>query len=300
MTINRMKTILSFLVTAFACSALTACGGSGSERAGIEAMVQTTYMTSSTANGEVDAEADPAGEEASIKTIYRDDNMLIELQLGLVNLRAVALVKCESIAVATARHLLDFMVPAAQAHSAHIPSGPAGVIDVLKPDLLVWDLGQLQPAAGRYCGLKLEIANVHASHDEGHGDEGEHHSMGGAGEVEMSGDAETAGLNMGGKAVLVSPCYYPDTAGSPQTPLDNTFPHSCIEAAYRGEALTHSVMFAEPVTLNAERRAVHLMLATAYDNWFNGLDMTILASDSDEQAKLAQNVLESFYLHSAE
>ena len=287
-----MITSSLLLVSTIVCfGLLSACGGSGSQSSGISAMTQTTYMTSTTANGDVNNETDPAAEDSSIKPMYRDDNMYIELQLGLVNLRAVELVKCESVATSAARRLLDFVLPSAHAHAAHIPSGPAGVIDVLKPDLLVWDLGELYPSAASYCGIKLEIANVEGSHDDGHGDEGEHHEMGGE---------EESGLNMAGKGVLVSPCYYPDTAGSPQSPLDSTSPHTCIEAAYTGDAVQHTVLFAEPVSLGSDQRSVHLMLATTYDNWFNGLDMTTLEDSESEQTKLAQNVLESFYLYSAE
>lgn len=274
------------LLILLAMLGLTACGGSGSQSPGVSAITQTTHLSNSTANGEIDHETDPHGETSVIKPIYRDDNMYIDLQLGLVNLRAVELVKCESVVASVAKNLLNFLLSPAVAHSAHIPGGPAGVIDVLKPDLLTWDLGAIHPQAGSFCGLKLEIANLESSNHADMADEGE-------------GAAESTSVNMTGKGVLVSPCYYPDTANTPQTAADSTFPHSCIEAAYSGEPIQYAVMFAEPITLNNERRSIHLMLATAYDNWFNGLDMTILETDGDEQARLALNVLKSFYLMEA-
>lgn len=272
---------------------LTACNGDGSSTPGIRVMSQTTYMTSETPSGDPDAETDPASQDSSIKSLYRDDNMYIELQLGLANLRIVELVPCSSIIANAASGLLNIVLGTAHAHSAHIPSGPADVIDVLKPDLLVWDMGTQGTRAGDYCGIKLEIARVAGDS----GDEGHHSEM--AAEGGETQNAE-AGIDMAGKGILVSPCYYPETANTGRTPLDSATPHTCIEAAYSSEAISHVVTFDEPLGLGEGRRAAHLMLATSYDRWFDGLDMTILAEDHQEQAKLAQNVLESFYLYSME
>lgn len=262
---------------------LTACNGDGSSTPGIRVMSQTTYMTSETPSGDPDAETDPATQDSSIKPLYRDDNMYIELQLGLANLRIVELVPCSSIMAKTASGLLSIVLGTAHAHSAHIPSGPAGVIDVLKPDLLVWDLGFQGARPGNYCGAKLEIATLGSASSDG-----------------QTGANDEAGIDMAGKGVLVSPCYYPETANSGRTPLDSATPHTCIEAAYTGAAISHVVTFGEPLSLGEGKRAAHLLLATSYDRWFDGLDMTILAEDLNEQAKLAQNVLESFYLYSME
>ena len=261
---------------------LTGCGDGSSEE-GIRVSSQTTYMTADTPNGDPDAATDPALEPSTIKPIYRDDNMFIEMQLGLVNLRVVELLPCSSLAAKAASGLLNFIFPAAQAHAAHIPSGPTGVIDVLKPDLLVWDLGEQVASSGDYCGLKLEIAPVVAHHT--------------AASTEGEAEASEEGIDMAGKAVLVSPCYYPDTASTPRTPLDGETSHSCIEAAYTGEAISAVINFSETLKLNNERRSANLMLATHYDQWFNDLDMTILADDQDEQKKLAENILASFYVY---
>lgn len=268
------------LTTLLAVTGLAACGGDGSSEAGIRVTSNTTYMNSETASGEPDYATDPQGEASSIKAMYRSDNMYIDLQLGLVNLRAAGLSPCGTTVASAARRLLDFVLPSAHAHSAHIPSGPAGVVDVLKPDLLVWNLGSQAANAGSYCGVTIEILPV-AGHTDAHGD-------------------DETGSNMAGAGILVSPCYYPDTAGSDRTPLDSSFPHSCIEAAYRGAAVQRRITFDEPLNLNSANRAANLLLATAYNTWFDGLDMAILETSEAEQARLAQNVLDSFYVMAAD
>ncbi len=274
MTLNSPTSRLCAGLVAFAlCLGLAGCNGDGSSKPGIRVMTQTTYLTSDTPSGDPDGTTDPAQEPSAIKPLYRDDNMYIQLQLGLVNLQVTDLVKCESVIARAAGRTLDFLFPAAHAHTAHIPSGPAGVIDVLKPDLLVWDLGVQGAQAGQYCGLELRIAPLRS--------------------------AAEAEVEMAGQSLLVSPCYYPDTAGTPRSPLDSQASHSCIEVAYQGEA-SATVLFAQPLVLNSEHRGAHLMLATAYDRWFDGLDMTLLADDLEQQEKLADNILASFYLYAQE
>ena len=273
---------------------LSGCG-EGSSEEGIRVTAQTTYLTSDTAAGDPDAVTDPAHTSSARKPFYRDDNMYIELQLGLLNLQATRLIPCESIVASAASGLLNFVFPAAHAHAAHIPSGPAGIIDVLKPDLLVWDLGELAAQAGSYCGVELATSPV-LSHGEASG----HHTA--ASEAEAEAEEEEA-FDMSGKSAVVSPCYYPDTAGEERIPkeaiVSPAFGHSCIDVTFHGEA-AGTVLFAKPLSLSADNLNARLMLATLYDSWFNGLDMTILADDHDEQVKLAENILDSFYVYSLE
>ena len=274
-------------LTSLTLLSLTACGD-GSSEAGIRVNAQTTYMTSDTPSGDPDAVTDPAQQDSARKAIYRDDNMYIQLQLGLVNLRAGKLIPCESVIAKAMAGLLNFIAPAAYAHSAHIPSGPAGVIDVLKPDLLVWDLGQQAAQKGRYCGIRFGLLKAP-------GQSGDHHTA----ESNAEEAEEESGFDMAGKSVVVAPCYYAETAGTTRTELDGETPHKCIEVTLHGDA-SGEVLFAEPLVLNENRRDANLMLATHYDRWFDGLDMTILADDHDEQAKMAGNIVDSFYLYSVE
>ncbi|MGB1580767.1 MAG: hypothetical protein ACPHER_04590, partial [Nevskiales bacterium] len=110
---------------------LVACGGDGDSEPGISANVQTTYMTDAS-TGQPDYATDPTGEESSHKGLTTAEDIYIQLGSGLVNLKAVELVPCSSLAAKAATSLLNFVFPAAMAHSA-IPTGPSGVIDVQKP-----------------------------------------------------------------------------------------------------------------------------------------------------------------------
>ena len=279
-------TLMKWILLGLSALLLSACGGSGgssssgSSEAGISTAASASHFSSEadmTSNAP-DASREPAEEAGQAKSFYRSDNMYIEQQLGLASLQVVELVSCD---LASARPLRDLMlaalnllVPAAHAHAAHIPSGPAGVIDVQKPDFGIWHLGLLGATDQDYCGVRIRLSPVTqapASEDE---------------------------ADLRGKSVLVGPCYYPDTANSPRSAADSSFPHACIEAAYAGPPISRVVSLERVLRFSRSSKHAELLFEILYDRWLDDIDMTQLATSEVEQRQLAQNVLDSISVYS--
>jgi hypothetical protein len=258
--------------------ALAACG-SGSTSDGIEAQIGAVAHRH---DGGAAHSASAKHSTSNYKTFRREDGMRIDLQRGLLSPSAVALEPCGPSIARLGRQLLDFVLPAAQAHGGHVGEA-AGVVDVVgAPDLTRFELGMLSAAPGDYCGLVVELLPVPIETE----DHGVH-----------SKSTEPD------RALFVSPCYYPNTVGVAELPqqLDETnaalFAHSCIEAGYSGPVLRKTLAFTQSVRLDGSSRSFEVMVGTTYDRWFEGIAMDRLADDPDEQARLMQQVLQTLQLH---
>lgn len=259
-----------------AALALSACG-SGDSRDGIEAEVIAVHHTH-------DADTTAKHSTSNYKTFRREDGMRIDLQRGLLSLSPVALEPCGVDLAALGRRALDAVLPAAAyAHGGETHAG--GIVDVVEPDLLtVVDLGALPALPGDYCGLVVELLPAPAG-----------------AQIETHDGA----LDIGGRSAIVAPCYYPNTVGVAELPAERTddnaalFEHQCIHAAYAGVALRRTLSFAEPLHLDGAHRHLELTLAAVYDRWFESVAMNRLATDSEEQARFAQQVLDTLQIHEA-
>lgn len=259
-----------------AALALSACG-SGDSRDGIEAEVLAVHHTHA-------ADATAKHSTSHYKTFRREDGMRIDLQRGLLSISPVALEPCAADVAALGNALVDFLLPAAHAHGGKVHAG--GLVDVIEPDLsTVVDLGALPAQPGDYCGLVVELLPAPA------GTQIENHE---------------AALDIGGQSVSVAPCYYPNTVGVAELPAERTddnaalFEHQCIQAAYAGAPLRRTKAFGEPIRLDGTHRHLEVTLAAVYDRWFEDIAMERLADDAEEQARFAQQVLETLVIHAAE
>jgi len=256
------------LSAALACSAislLAACGGSGSREAGYEARVDAIAIGAKA--GHMTAGTELAHE---LKAFRRADGLRIELQLGLINLAPVELVACNG-ASAKLDTLLAQLSPlgTAYAHSDHIGTPPAGPVNTAAGDGERFDLGAIVAEPGTYCGLTVELAPETAT-------------------VAKHGDID-ADLN--GYALNVAACYYPATVGLSDTDAAAVTDHQCVQTR-AGTAYRHFTLpFAEPLTLSAQQRSVELTVVSRYEEWFDGIDMSLIEGDAIQQARLMDNIV---------
>ncbi|HEY1076739.1 MAG TPA: MbnP family copper-binding protein [Fontimonas sp.] len=256
---------------ALAALGLAACSDDGSRQQGIEVSLTATPVGTAHAH---DDEAAKHSEESYV-TFRRADGTRIDLQLGLLNLVPVELVACE--ATVSAR-LLDLgarlnPIATAQAHAGHEGEAPEGFVSVVGGDAS--DLGSLVAMPGEYCALVVELQ---------------------PGGVEAGKHGDSLDTSMSGAAVNVAPCYYPGTVGLSDADALAATAHSCIQAKYSGEARRVTLNFAKPLTLDGSHRQASLDLVVRYEDWFEGVDFTKLASDAAQQAKVADNVAASLHV----
>lgn len=256
------KTLLAALALSLG---LSGCGASGSSEDGITVGVSAVAQGTAThSHDEAAAEADEHGE--LLKSFRRADGMKIEMQTGLLNLVPVGLEAC-AIASAGLEQLLQGLNPlaSAQAHSGHT-EGPAGAVDVILEDETVFDLGSLAPTSGTYCGLKLRLT---------------------------PGSADA----LAGVSTRVGPCYYPDSVGLSDEDAEAVTAHSCLDVATGSEDLSFTLPFTAPVELGTDRRELALTLTNRYEEWFDGIDMSLLETDAGQQQKLLDNVVAAITVH---
>jgi hypothetical protein len=238
---------------------LSAC--SGSREDGIEAIVTAVSQSSTDHHGDGKAHGDLA-------SFRRSDGLRIDLQLGLLNLVPVELEPCGLEVARLVSRLGEYLNPigAADAHSegGEVVDGPINVVEL---DEAGFDLGSLTPAPGDYCGVVVELQPGAAAKHGGELDTG-----------------------MGGAWVNVAPCYYPGTVGVSDEEAETATAHSCIQAKFIGAARRVTLPFAHPASLDAANRLLAVAIVVRYEEWFEDIDMALLATDAVQQAKLADNV----------
>lgn len=234
--------------------ALAACSDDGSVETGIEATLAAMPVAS---------RVNPAS-QAGLKRFRRNDGMVIELQLGLVNLVPVSLERCPDELAAAGRWLRQLSpLGQAVAHAGHSGEAPEGALDALAVDASTIELGSLTASAGTYCGLRIELQPGTAatkSGDEPH-------------DGELMTGLDGVGLN-------VSPCYYPSTVGLSDAEALAVSEHACVQATTVTEPVAVSLPFSAPLTLDADRRSVALTVVSRYEEWFDGIDLSVLESSS--------------------
>ena len=244
-----------FLMTLTA-ALLAACG---SEAEVSEGITVDTAATNSRARSV--AVSDPTSESKIFRT---DADMRIELQAGYLNVLPLELVKdCGTVA-----SLKSFSpLATAYAHAGHGDGASgAGLINVVEPDDTSFALGALPAAPGTYCGVRIGLAPlVVAKH---------------------GGDVTP----VAGSMLTAYPCYYPSSAGVPEPAAAGTS-HTCIKAVVTAAPTDALLRFATPMTVSGSGKS--LTLALRYDLWFDGVDMSTLATDSTQQARWAANVMQS-------
>lgn len=257
---------IKHLVVAATALALSACGGSGSTRDGID--VDVIGIAQGAAPGESKSAA-AESRRAEIKTFRRGDGLRIDLQLGLLNLVPVELQPCSALT-----RLFERLAPlnplaSAYAHGGHAGGeAPEGALDVMEADGTAFDLGRLPAGPGRYCGIVVEL-------QPGAGTPPKH-----------GGDLDTG---MGGTLVNVAPCYFPGTESLSDEEAAAASSHHCIQAKVMTAARSVTLPFAEPVTLDAGNRSLGVTVVSHYEAWFEGIDFDLLATDAAQQALLLDN-----------
>jgi uncharacterized repeat protein (TIGR04052 family) len=267
-----MKTF-QYLNGALSCAAvavLAACGGSGSREAGYEARIDAMTVGAKAAHATVDG-----GLAHELKSFRRADGLRIELQLGLINLAPVELVACDS-ASAKLETLLTQLSPlgTAYAHSDHIGTPPAGPVDAADADGERFDLGAIVAEPGTYCGLTVELTPE-------------------SGSIAKHGDLDE---NLNGYALNVAACYYPATVGLSDTDAGAVTDHQCVQTRAGTHYRHFTLPFAEPLTIDAQQRSVDLTVVSRYEEWFDGIDMSLIEGDAIQQARLMDNIVASVHM----
>lgn len=270
------KTFLACGVAA-GVTGLTACSGGGSREEGYGAAVKAIAVASAPHAHDAHAGGDEHGE---LKRYRRNDGMVIELQLGLLNLAPVELIACPSTSAALG-HLLKTLNPlgTAYAHSDHEGTPPAGPVSVVEADGTEFDLGSITAEPGSYCGLTVELMPAES------------------GSLAKHGDLDTS---LDGYAVNVAPCYYPGSVGKTDAEAEAETEYHCTQAKV-GTTFRHfDLMFSAPVTVDNQHRTLDLTVVTRYEEWFDGVDMSLLEGDPTQQAKLMDNIVAATHVLTAE
>ena len=236
---------------------LSACS-SGEREEGIT--VELSAVPLSTAHHHDDAtEVKHSGEEYA--TFRRSDGMRIDLEEGLLNLVPLELVECQTITAQLQRWMAALSpISAAYAHGDGGGEAPEAVASVVEGEAT--DLGTLTAAPGQYCGVVLAL------------------------QPGSSGDLEAAIAHAG-------PCYYPGTQSLSDEQAEAAGAHECIEVTVPAPTRQIRLNFTSPVTLDSDHRHLALTIAMRYEEWFDGLDMSILANDSTQQSAFIDNVAAS-------
>jgi len=129
----------------------------------------------------------------------------------------------------------------------------------------LFTLGELSAAPGSYCGIEMSLQPV--------GDE-----------------------SLASAAVVTAPCYYPSTVGIGDAAALAAEDHRCIEVAAGATARSFTLDFEAPLTLDTDHRSFAIKLVARYEEWFDGLDMSLLASDATQQSRLLDNIVTAMTL----
>jgi len=261
--IHRLALIASIIIPL----GLSACS-SGSSEEGIEANIKAVPVSAAHHHDETTAKSG----DAETVSFRRGDGMKIELQLGLINVVPVALQSCEATVADLGRSLARSLNPVAPvlAHGSEGGEAPEGAVSVIGSDGT--GLGSLKVSPGRYCGLIVEL------------------QPGGPTTAKHGGTLDTS---MVGAAVNVAPCYYESTVGLSDAEAEAVGAHHCVQAKYSGASRRLSLPFTTPVMLDQANRELELTVAVRYEEWFDNIDFATLATDTAQQAKLADNVAAS-------
>lgn len=204
--------------------------------------------------------------EVQTKGFRNTEGDYIELQRGLLNLVPVSLERCES-----AWQRLSPLA-SAHAHGGHDGSAAAGVVDVNRPDGTEFDLGALAPSPGTYCGLRVALQPV------------------------VREPADVA-IRLQGTSVYVAPCTYRNLGlpGVPGLPVDpaSVAEEGCLEAILLPARREFVVPISPALTMDASDRIGGLTVAIAYDRWFDGVDVSALPADAEQQARMIDNIVTS-------
>lgn len=232
----------------------------------------------------------------SVQSFRTKDGRRVDLQAGYLNLLPIELVtSCDALALMR-RSLWPIASASAHGGSGGGSTGTAsgsssGAINVAKPDQSKFDMGRLAAEPGTYCGLRMTFVPI-----------GDDEAV-----APKSGHSRDVSPRHGGDLSAdesayfhVYPCSYaasplPEVPGLPiQLQPNAQQEEACVNAAPTKTAIAPVLLkFAQPLVL-ATGRSAALVIQMHYDRWFDDVDIPKLPTDAVEQAKLVQNMRQSF------
>lgn len=212
----------------------------------------------------------------------------LSLYRAYVVIDELELIPCTSLA----QRLFNSLISTAQAHAGHgsEPVGGRGldkpnVIDIVTQDEYYLALGDLAVAPGRYCGARVSLARVAGA------------AYGQPEPIAASSDEPTTQPevpDLGGKmfAMRADYCAIDDGAGNClyRTKVD-------IDDTGLAVPLTRTLTFDAPIEVNATVRHAFVALGIAYGEWMRGIDVSLLAYDTNERQKLLDNIAASLHIY---
>lgn len=213
--------------------------------------------------------------------VYRAYLLLDDLQL----------VPCTSLAQWPGR-ILGGLVSTAQAHAGH-GSEPVGgraldkpnVIDLLTQDGFALPLGNLAIAPGRYCGIQLTLARLASD---------------AYGKPEFTPASEDDPISVPEVPDLTGKIFsfrmdYCDTLDEESHCLHRT--RLDIDDNGQITPATVTLDFSSPLELNAQHREGFVVIGISYGQWFKGMDVTQMNSDSSILPTLLENIADSLTVY---
>lgn len=236
-------TSIKYIALIIAAVAVCACSSSsGSTSAGTQVSISTAASPSII----------PAQNEGA-KTFNNDQGYSITLEKAyLVVASATIESNCGPTFSAAAETLLNFIIPAANAHTTSTPTstGEPHVIDLLSADGSLKNIGTLSPPADQYCGLDLDI---------------------------LAADADASNLptgadepNMVGKSLYIEGSYQQAAGGASGFFIIST----SVSLSNR------ELLLSIPMVLSSNNLNGAINIGIHYDTWFDNVDLATLATET--------------------
>jgi len=254
--ISKIITVTLFSLILVSCNS----GDSGSSHSeeGITVTFAATHQQTPDATLQVPTA--PAG----VKTFANSEGIKITLTKAYLVIWSIRLESdCNTTLFTQLRQtIFNQFIPTALAHTETTPTqlGVPNVINLLAADLTELELGTINPPPGHYCGMTVEL---------------------------LKADADTqklpADINMINRMLYLEGQYLPLGTSQPVA----------FTVALAKTPLPRHLRLVTPLTLSSDQRTARLTTRIYYDRWFDGLNLSTL-DDETQQDLLLNNLVNSF------